>query len=175
MFEFATKFARTLARGGSRGIGGIATGFGASRAMGDKARAVDFYDLRGDIEAMLAGTRAPVSFASSRRPTRAASRPERRESCVETGRWLASADCNPEVENVLDLTYSGVVFRAKRPRRASRACPSTAKFFALSAVRATWRFLLDAGIPVARFSSSLAAARLMATGVEVLTFTRETE
>lgn len=111
LFELGLRF-----RGGlddlaqDRMIGGIATGTRLPEQWGAPETAVDFYDIKGDVEALLALTGAPEQFRfePARHP---ALHPGQSARVLRDGQeigWLGAL--HPELERKLDLDGRAFVF-----------------------------------------------------------------
>jgi phenylalanyl-tRNA synthetase beta chain len=169
LFEFASKF---VTRDGKLAeiecIGGIATGPALPEQWGEKARSVDFYDVRADIEAMLVGTRAldDFSWVPAAHP---ALHPGQSARLLRGDRpvgWLGRL--HPELERSLDLTYSGIVFEIETGEACAATVPEHREVSRFPAVRRDLAVVVATDVPVARIvARARQSAGSLATSVEI--------
>jgi phenylalanyl-tRNA synthetase beta chain len=169
LFELATKF---VTRDGKLSeiecIGGIASGSALPEQWGEKARPVDFFDVRGDLEAMLVGTRALDEFrwVPAAHPALHPGQTARLLRGDQPVGWLGRL--HPELEKALDFTYSGVVFEVEASAACAATVPEYRKVSRYPGVRRDLAVVVDADIAVARIvERARQSAGLLATGVEV--------
>jgi phenylalanyl-tRNA synthetase beta chain len=169
LFEHASKF---VTREGKLAeiecIGGVATGSALPEQWGEKARPVDFFDVRADLEAMLLGTGAlhDFRFVAAVHPALHPGQTARLMLGERTVGWLGRL--HPEVEKALDLTYSGVVFELETEHACAATVPEYREVSRFPGARRDLAIVVDAGIAVAAIvEQARHSAGSLATGVEI--------
>ena len=129
---------------------------GASRR-----RSVDFFDVKADVEALLALHRAPrTNFASSPKRIRRCIPDSRRESGAASAPSAGLARFIPSTQRRLDLTYPVVRVRAGDRRRASRRdIPEFREISRYPAIRRDIAVIVDEAVTVRGFARRGAGER----------------
>lgn len=139
-------------------LGGLAYGDVAERQWGEAARRVDFFDVKGDVERLLAGT--PVRFEPAAHPALHPGRAARivRADGAELG-WIG--ELHPRWQQREDLPQSPVLFELDVERLLAVRMPcvyGVPRFPAVQRDLALW-FALDIGWQAVRDCIANAAAR----------------
>jgi phenylalanyl-tRNA synthetase beta chain len=116
-------------------IAGLASGPALPEQWGVPEAAVDFFDVRSDVEALLRATADAGAF-SFEAATHAALHPGQSARICRDGRavgWIGRL--HPEVERRLGLTYSGVVFEIETESGLAAAVPAYREISRFPAVR----------------------------------------
>jgi phenylalanyl-tRNA synthetase beta chain len=149
LFEIGRKF--RLHEGSLTEIGavaGIAAGPTLPEQWGAPASAVDFYDVRSDVEALLrqSGTVGSFSFVPAQH---AALHPGQTARILRDGQpvgWIGRL--HPEVERTLEFTYSAVVFEMETESGLAAVLPRHAELSRFPAVRRDLAVVVAESIPV---------------------------
>jgi phenylalanyl-tRNA synthetase beta chain len=169
LFEMATKF--VTVEGNLQEIpciAGVASGPVLPEQWGEKARPVDFFDVRADVEALLVGTRAVDEFRwiAATHPALHPGQTARIERGDRPVGWIGRL--HPELEKALDLTYSAVVFELDIEAAFAARVPEHRELSRFPAVRRDIAVILAATIPVAEvLDRARRSAGPLATGVEI--------
>jgi phenylalanyl-tRNA synthetase beta chain len=169
LFEMATKFVTvdgTLHE--IPCIAGVASGAVLPKQWGERERPVDYFDVRADIEALLVGTRASDEFrwVAAVHPALHPGQTARLLRGDRSVGWLGRL--HPEIERVLDLTYSAVVFELETEPAFASAVPEHRELSRFPAVRRDIAVVLDAAVPVAGvLDQARRSAGPLATDVEI--------
>jgi phenylalanyl-tRNA synthetase beta chain len=129
-------------------IAGLASGPALPEQWGVPETAVDFFDVRSDVEALLRATGDAGAF-SFEAVTHAALHPGQSARICRDGRavgWIGRL--HPEVERRLGLTYSGVVFEIEAEFGLAAAVPRFSEISRFPAVRRDLAIVVDESITV---------------------------
>ena len=129
-------------------IAGLAAGPALPEQWGVRAEAVDFFDVKSDLEALLRATGASgdFSFVPDRHP---ALHPGQASRIVRGGRavgWLGRL--HPELERTLELTYSTLVFELETEPGLVAVVPQHHEISRFPAVRRDIAIVVDESVPV---------------------------
>jgi len=129
-------------------IAGLAAGAALPEQWGIRAEAVDFFDVKSDVEALLRATGAPgdFRFVPDRHP---ALHPGQTSRILRDGRavgWLGRL--HPELERTLDVTYSALVFEIETESGLAAVLPRHREISRFPAVRRDIAIVVDEAIPV---------------------------
>jgi phenylalanyl-tRNA synthetase beta chain len=136
--------------------GGLAYGPALPEQWGEKTRAVDFFDVKGDVEALA----APLSLATPR-ATRPWLHPGRAATLVVAGReagWMG--ELHPRLVRELDLPGACVVFELALDALARVPVPQARPVSRLPFVRRDLAVVLDESIAVQDVVDALQGARV---------------
>jgi phenylalanyl-tRNA synthetase beta chain len=129
-------------------IAGLAAGAALPEQWGIRSEAVDFFDVKSDVEALLRATGAPgdFRFVPDRHP---ALHPGQTCRILRDGRavgWLGRL--HPELERTLDVTYSALVFEIETESGLAAVLPRHREISRFPAVRRDIAIVVDEAIPV---------------------------
>jgi phenylalanyl-tRNA synthetase beta chain len=129
-------------------IAGLAAGAALPEQWGVRAEAVDFFDVKSDIEALLRATGASgeFRFVPDQHP---ALHPGQSSRIVRDGQavgWLGRL--HPEIERRLDITYSAVVFEIETQSGLAAVVPRHHEISRFPAVRRDIAIVVDEAVPV---------------------------
>jgi len=149
LFEIGRKFRLdqgSLTETGA--VAGIAAGPTLPEQWGTPASAVDFHDVRSDVEALLrqSGALASFEFAPAQH---AALHPGQTARVLRDGRpvgWIGRL--HPEVERRLELTYSAIVFEIETESGLAAVLPRHAEISRFPAVRRDLAVVVAEPVPV---------------------------
>jgi phenylalanyl-tRNA synthetase beta chain len=129
-------------------VAGLAAGAALPEQWGATKAAVDFFDVKADVEALLRLTDAAHQFRFE--PGRhAALHPGQTARIVRDGRhvgWVGRL--HPELEGQLDLTYSAVVFELEIEATFAAAVPRFEDVSRFPSVRRDLALVVDEAVPV---------------------------
>jgi phenylalanyl-tRNA synthetase beta chain len=129
-------------------VAGLAAGHALPEQWGVAKSAVDFHDVKADVEALLRLTDAADEFRFE--PGRqAALHPGQTAQVLRNGRhagWIGRL--HPEVESQLDLTYSAVVFELEFDTAFAAVVPRFEDVSRFPAVRRDLALVVDEAVPV---------------------------
>jgi phenylalanyl-tRNA synthetase beta chain len=129
-------------------IAGLAAGAALPEQWGVRAEAVDFFDVKADLEALFRATCASGEFRFV--PDRhAALHPGQTCRILRDGRavgWLGRL--HPELERRLDLTYSALVFEIETESGLAAVVPQHREISRFPAVRRDIAVIVDESVPV---------------------------
>jgi phenylalanyl-tRNA synthetase beta chain len=137
-------------------VGGLAYGPALPEQWGEKTRAVDFFDVKGDLEAVA----APLGVTTAR-ATFAWLHPGRSATVRIAGReagWIG--ELHPRLVRELDLPGPAVVFEVALDALAHLAVPQAQPVSRLPFVRRDLAVVLDEAIPVQDVIDALAGAHV---------------
>jgi phenylalanyl-tRNA synthetase beta chain len=137
-------------------VGGLAWGPALPEQWGATTRAVDFFDVKGDLEALA----APLSLATAR-ATRPWLHPGRGAVVRIEGRdagWIG--ELHPRVARALDLPGPAVAFELALDALAHVPLPHARAVSRLPFVRRDLAVVLDEAVPVQDVLAALDAARV---------------
>jgi phenylalanyl-tRNA synthetase beta chain len=129
-------------------IAGLAAGAAMPEQWGIRAEAVDFFDVKSDVEALLraTGATAEFRFVPDRHP---ALHPGQTTRILRDDRavgWLGRL--HPELERRLDLTYSALVFEIETQSGLAAVVPQHRGISRFPAVRRDIAIVVDESVPV---------------------------
>jgi phenylalanyl-tRNA synthetase beta chain len=129
-------------------VAGIAAGPAMPEQWGTAPVAIDFFDVRSDVEALLrlSGVVQSFSFVAAAHP---ALHPGQTARILRDGQpvgWIGRL--HPEVERRLELTYSALVFEVETEAGLTAALPRHADVSRFPAVRRDLAVVVDESVPV---------------------------
>jgi phenylalanyl-tRNA synthetase beta chain len=130
-------------------LAGVAVGLALPEQWGEKRRAADFYDVKGDVEALLELTGAAEEF-DFRPEALATLHPGRSARIYRRGvavGWLG--ELHPEVVRVLDLTYPPLVFELETDEALRAKLPEFEEFSKFPSLRRDIAVVVDETVPLA--------------------------
>ena len=129
-------------------VAGLAAGPALPEQWGVRSEAVDFFDVRADIEAMLAATGAEgdFRFVAGEHPALHPGQSARILRDDQPVGWLGRL--HPELERRLDLTYSGVVFELETESGLTARVPQHREISRFPAVRRDIAVIVDESVIV---------------------------
>ena len=128
------------------------------RAVGRGARTVDFYDLKGDVESLLALTDAAARIPGSP-PRRLGCIPAKPPNCaVADATSAASAPCIPDLRRRSTSTATWSRSSSMSRRSPARAVPAPSSFRAFRRSAATSSFVAARSVPYAQVEAAIRAA-----------------
>jgi phenylalanyl-tRNA synthetase beta chain len=139
-------------------IAGLAAGTAMPEQWGSAATAVDFFDVRSDIEAMLRLTGAIDEFEFVRE-THPALHPGQTARILRRGSpvgWIGRL--HPELERKLELTYSAVVFEVETESALAARLPHYREISRFPAARRDLAIIVAESVPVSRLLEVIGAA-----------------
>ncbi|MFO1395215.1 MAG: phenylalanine--tRNA ligase subunit beta, partial [Steroidobacteraceae bacterium] len=145
-------------------IAGLAAGSALPEQWGVPAAAVDFFDVKADLEALLRATGAAgeYEFEPDRHP---ALHPGQAARVLRDGHpvgWIGRL--HPQLERELDLTYSAIVFELETESGLAARVPRHREISRFPAVRRDIAVVVDEAIPVQALLD-----RIQASAGELLT------
>ncbi len=151
LFEIGRKFVVTRDDGALQEvpvIAGVAAGAAVPEQWGTPKAAVDFFDVRADVEALLRATGAvdEFRFVPGQHPAlHPGQTAEIRRGDTHAG-WIGRL--HPDVERQLDLTYSAIVFELEFEVAMAAAVPHFHEVSRFPAVRRDLAILVEEAVPV---------------------------
>ncbi len=151
LFEVGRKFVVSREDGALREvpvIAGIAAGSAVPEQWGAPRTAVDFFDVRADVEALIRATGAAgeFRFVPGRHPAlHPGQTAEIRRGDAPAG-WIGRL--HPEVERRLELTYSGIVFELELEVALAAVVPHFHEVSRFPAVRRDLAIVVEEAVPV---------------------------
>ena len=136
-------------------LGGLAYGDAAPEQWGATRRALDFFDVKGDLEALV----APRTLATVR-TTHPALHPGRAARVVIDGRdagWIG--ELHPRLVKHFELPRAPVLFELDQAELAQRSVPVATPVSKLPVARRDFAVVVDAEVPVQGVLDALHAAR----------------
>lgn len=136
-------------------LAGLAYGSVLSEQWGMAARNVDFYDVKGDVEALFAPR--SLSFEAA---THTASHPGRSARILLDGKaigWIG--ELHPQWQQQYDLPLSVVWFEVELAALMAARVPSASEVSKLPPVRRDLAVVVDEGVPVQGLLTALQAAK----------------
>jgi phenylalanyl-tRNA synthetase beta chain len=161
LFEIANRFRRDAAGGTheQRAVAGLACGARWPEQWGGGREAVDFHDVKGDVEALLQvlGASSTVSFEpASGIPCL---HPGRSAQLVHAGRVVGHVgEINPALMRALDLTYRPVLFEMEVDAIARASLPQFRDFSAYPHIRRDISFTVAENEPFGRIRDRVSVA-----------------
>jgi phenylalanyl-tRNA synthetase beta chain len=137
-------------------IGGLAFGSAVPEQWGEKVRHVDFFDVKGDLEALC----APLSLATPR-AERAWLHPGRSAALVVDGRecgWIG--ELHPRLVRHFELPAVAVVFEADVDALSHLSMPVGRAVSRLPVVRRDLAVVVDEALPAAALVAALEEAKV---------------
>jgi phenylalanyl-tRNA synthetase beta chain len=161
LFESGNKFVVTDGKGALDEvavIAGIAAGPALPEQWGVDRAAVDFFDVKADVEALLrtTGDASAFRFVGEAHP---ALHPGQSARVIRDGRpvgWVGRL--HPDVERQLDLTYSALVFELETERGLGAVVPHFAEVSRFPAVRRDLAVVVDESVAVQKLLDCVHAA-----------------
>ena len=154
-------------------LAGIALGQALPEQWGEAKRTIDFYDVKADVEALLAATGTADIFTfvpdslSCLHPGRAA-RIKRDDRNVG---WLG--ELHPELVRTLDLTYTPVLFELETAAALEAKLPVFEEISKFPAIRRDLAIVVDEGVPLAAIREHVSVgARSLLRDLRVLSVYR---
>ncbi len=136
-------------------LAGVACGSARAEQWGDRACEVDFYDVRGDLEALLSllGEHADVTFTPAQSPWLHPGRSAR----IERGGQLLGhlGHLHPALLHALDIGQEVVVFELDVARLAQRSVPSARELSRFPSVRRDLAVIVAEKLPWSALETSL--------------------
>lgn len=148
-FELAGTFAET-AEGivETPRLSGLAFGNVATEQWGEKPRAIDFYDLKGEIEALCAAFGGDASRYRFERGTNPALHPGRSAQLLRDGEPVGVlGELHPELVRSLDLPGAPLVFELDWTRLAAASLPTARPVPEFPASRRDLALLVEDALP----------------------------
>ncbi|MFO1412735.1 MAG: phenylalanine--tRNA ligase subunit beta [Burkholderiales bacterium] len=136
-------------------VGGLAYGPAAPEQWGTPTRDVDFFDVKGDLEAL-----AAPRTVTTERDTHPALHPGRTAAVLIDGQkagWIG--ELHPRLVRHFDLPRAPVVFEVALDALTARAVPAGRAVSRLPVVRRDLALVVDQGIPAQALLAALEAAR----------------
>ena len=149
-------------------VAGLAAGSALPEQWGAPTSAVDFFDVKADVEALLRATGAAQDFrfVPAEHP---ALHPGQSARIVRDDRavgWIGRL--HPEIERRLELTYSGVVFEVETESGLQARVPSLAEISRFPAVRRDLAIVVPEAVPVQALLETIrTGAKDLLTGLVV--------
>lgn len=140
------------------GIAGLISGSAYPEQWGEPERPADFYDLKGDVEALLAATgRAEeFRFVAARHPALHPGQTARIERAGTPVGWLGTL--HPEIERELDLTGPVLLFELDLVAVQEGAVPRFRELSVFPSVRRDIAVVLGEQVPTQAVSDCVRAA-----------------
>ena len=149
-------------------VAGLAAGPALPEQWGAPTSAVDYFDVKADVESLLRATGAAddFSFVPAEHP---ALHPGQSARIVRNGRavgWIGRL--HPETEQRLELTYSGLVFEVETESGLQVRVPRLAEISRFPAVRRDLAIVVREAVPVQALLDTIRhAAKDLLTGLVV--------
>ena len=142
----------------SQCLAGVAIGSAAPEQWGAPRRALDFHDLKGDIEQLLATTGDPASFVFQP-VARPWLHPGRSAEIVRAGQAIGLAGAlHPALAGALDLPQDTWVFELAVEPLAARPVPLATEVSRLPSVRRDLAIVVDRKVPWGALETAIRAA-----------------
>jgi phenylalanyl-tRNA synthetase beta chain len=125
-------------------LSGIAAGTVASRQWGQPARAVDFYDIKADVSALLEGSGGEIRFEAAEHPALHPGQSARVLLDGQPAGWLGRL--HPRVAKVLDLPEQPVVFELDWPLLQQAKMPALAVLSEFPSSRRDLSLMVPGGV-----------------------------
>lgn len=139
-------------------IAGVACGGAVAEQWGEAARALDFFDVKGDVESLVAlsGSEREFSFAPAALPWL---HPGQSAAVLRDGRTLGHVGAlHPNLVRTLDLGGDVYVFELDIEALAIRSVPSAQPLSRFPSVRRDLSFELPEEVPYAEVEKAIRAA-----------------
>jgi phenylalanyl-tRNA synthetase beta chain len=159
LFEHGSRF--VLEAGEVRevdSLAAIALGPRLPEQWGTKSEAVDFFDVKGDLEALCAATGEPdaFSFEPAELPCLHPGRAARVLRSGATVGWIG--ELHPEIVRALDLTYGTIVFEIDFHATTQSALPVFHEISRFPQVRRDLAFTIEESVPFSRVRERVTCA-----------------
>ncbi len=138
-------------------VGGLVYGSSLPEQWGDAKRAADLFDLKGDVEQLVAraARRAPFAFMRAEHP---ALHPGRCAAIVHDGRVVGwTGELHPSVVRKLDLPQPALVFEIETSAIEASALPRFAEISKFPAIRRDIAIVVDTGVAYADLVNAVRA------------------
>jgi phenylalanyl-tRNA synthetase beta chain len=174
LFESGRKF--VTANGALREVAtlaGIALGAALPEQWGEARRAIDFYDVKSDVEALLASTGTPdiFTFAPDSLACLHPGRTARIKRDNQSVGWIG--ELHPELVRTLDLTYTPVLFELETAAALEAKLPVFEEISKFPAIRRDLAIVVDEGVPLAAIREHVSVgARSLLRDLRVLSVYR---
>lgn len=165
IFELGRCFLGTGSDAQPLRLGGLAYGSASSEQWGEGYRAVDFFDIKADLEALLLPTIA--DFAKAEHPALHPGQCARISIAGRSAGWLGAL--HPGLVQQLGLTRAPILFEIDWDVIGTRELPSYMTVSRLPAVRRDIAVVVDAGHAIGTILDTV-RARLPATVTEFTAF-----
>jgi phenylalanyl-tRNA synthetase beta chain len=159
LFETGRRFAGTGAELREIAVvAGVAAGTALPEQWGESARDVDFFDLKGDVDALLRMSGEPRSFVfePAEHPALHPGQSARILRDGEPVGWIGRV--HPRVAKALDLTYSALVFELDVERGLAARLPAHREVSRFPAVRRDLAFVVDEAVSMRAIETCIRAA-----------------
>jgi phenylalanyl-tRNA synthetase beta chain len=145
LFEIGRRYS---ASGETEVIAGVATGSVLPEQWGSEATKIDFYDVKADVEALLAltGTPEEFRFVAEAHPALHPGQSARIYRGERAVGWLGAV--HPEHSRRLDLTYPVFVFELETVAGLASAIPEFREISRYPAIRRDIAVIVDEALPV---------------------------
>jgi phenylalanyl-tRNA synthetase beta chain len=174
LFESGRKF--VTANGALREVAtlaGIALGAALPEQWGEARRAIDFYDVKSDVEALLACTGTPdiFTFAPDSLACLHPGCTARIKRDKQNVGWIG--ELHPELVRTLDLTYTPVLFELETAAALEAKLPVFEEISKFPAIRRDLAIVVDEGVPLAAIREHVSVgARSLLRDLRVLSVYR---
>ena len=157
LFEIGRRF--DTAGNETEVVAGVACGSVLSEQWGEQAREIDFYDVKGDVEALLGltGAEEQLRFAVEKHPALHPGQSARIYRGATAIGWLGSI--HPQHQRALDLTYRTFVFEIETASGLASDLPEYREISKYPAIRRDLALIVDEAVQV---DAVLGAARTSA-------------
>jgi len=169
LFELGNRF---QLEGGAlterQSLAGIAWGAATPEQWGTPARLIDFFDVKGDVEALLAltGPRHEVRFVPATRPCLHPGRSARIDDASRTIGWIG--ELHPEICKTLELKSAPVLFELDYESSFESELPVFKALSRYPTIRRDLAIVLDEKVPLDEIRRSVSfAAKGMLTELRV--------
>jgi phenylalanyl-tRNA synthetase beta chain len=154
-------------------IAAVAMGSALPEQWGDARRTLDFYDVKADVEALLALTGTPDIFTFA--PAALACLHPGRSARIKRGDqnvgWIG--ELHPELVRSLDLTYTPVLFELETLAALEAKLPVFEEISKFPAIRRDLAIVVDEGVPLAAIREHVSVgARSLLRDLRVLSVYR---
>ena len=145
LFEVGRRYS---ASGETEVIAGVAAGSALPEQWGAEARKVDFFDVKADVEALIALTGAPneFRFVAESHPALHPGQSARIYRADRAVGWLGAI--HPEHSKRLDLTYPVFVFEVETQAGLAAVVPQFEEISRYPAIRRDIASIVDEALPV---------------------------
>jgi len=139
-------------------VAGIAAGPALPEQWGAPKAAVDFFDVRADVEALLRATGAgdEFRFVAAVHPALHPGQTAEIRRGDEHAGWIGRL--HPELERQLELTYSGIVFELELEPALAAAVPHFQDVSRFPAVRRDLAVVVEEALPVQKLLDCVQSA-----------------
>ena len=137
-------------------IAGLICGDSLPEQWGEAARKVDFFDIKGDVEALLAQTSGDITFESMPHPALHPGQSARIHINGVAAGWIGAL--HPQVHKVLDIDAPVYLFELDQPPILAADVPVFVSLSKFPEVRRDIAILVSQEVLVASISSEIRAA-----------------